>query len=58
MIKKDDKVSFDGEEYLVLDITDRNIAEPLQGVKLLGNVITIRHISGAKTVQVYEWDLD
>lgn len=58
MIKKDDKVSFDGEEYLVLDIKPRDIAEPLPGVKQIGNLVTIRHVSEAKTVQVYEWDLD
>ena len=58
MIKKGDKVSFDGEEYLVLDITPRDIAELLPGIRQLGNLITIRNISKLNAVQVYDWDLD
>jgi hypothetical protein len=57
MLKKDDKVTWDGDEWLILDIRPRDEAEPLQGVKLIGNVVTLQHVSGAKIIHVYDFDI-
>jgi len=50
------QVLFDGEVWTVISQISRNIAEPLNNVELIGDVLHIRNASGHVTA-VYPWDV-
>jgi len=55
---KGDKVQFDGSDYIIDHIEDRNTypGEALPGVKLMGKVVILQDDSGKK-ILVYDFDL-
>lgn len=57
-MKPGDKIisDLDGLEYEVVQFGDRNDLEPLQGVKLCGNMVIVQDEQGNKQV-LYEWEV-
>jgi hypothetical protein len=55
-MKPGDIVSFDGEDYKVINFGPRNQLTPIPGVVLIGNAVIIE--KDGKKILVYEWDLD
>ena len=50
------QVRYDGKIWTVISQVNRNIAEPLDNVVLIGDVLHIRNNSGHVTA-VYPWDV-
>lgn len=51
-----EKVEFDGINYIITYIEDRNTYEPLEGVVQIGDVVILEDETGNK-IQVYDFDL-
>lgn len=57
-MKIGDKVQWDGNDYNIVHIEDRNTfsGEALKGVKLIGEVVILQDQAGKK-ILVYDFDL-
>lgn len=55
-MKLGDQVEFDGIDYTIVHIEDRNTYEPLPGVVQIGDAVVLQDKNGKK-VQVYDFDL-
>lgn len=55
-MKVGNKVKWDGKEYEITHIEDRNTYDPLPGVKQIGDCVILKDVDGKK-IMVYDFDL-
>jgi len=58
LIKVGQIVSYEGQQYIIVGIRTRNDSEALQGINLVGNVVTLASVSNKNyKIRVYDFDL-